>query len=236
MTLLAMPETKPHHFEYVLGLTTFAAGTVDVISFTQLGFIFASAMTGNLALLGLYVGRGSIDSAIGSLLALVGFVIGASFGTLLTRDKLNQRAMTILLATETIFLLAVSLLWFFISHRNGGISADVLILLLSSSMGLQSILGKKINLSNIPTVVFTSTLTNIVIAITDIVASRKFLLPTDTKRQTWSFILYFLGALGAGILTIFKVEIYILLPLLAVGAAFAIHAGPGWVATAQKIQ
>ncbi|OYV29669.1 MAG: hypothetical protein B7Z81_07265, partial [Acidocella sp. 20-61-6] len=45
----------PIHLEYILGLTAFAAGSVDVISFVKLGGVFASAMTGNLAFLGLYL-------------------------------------------------------------------------------------------------------------------------------------------------------------------------------------
>ncbi len=86
-------------------------------------------------------------------------------------------------------------------------------------MGLQSIVGKRVNLSNIPTIVFTSTLTNIVIALTDMLASGSFAVPKDTKRQCASFVMYFLGALGAGFAVYFQAGILISLPLLAVGAA-----------------
>ena len=39
------------YIEWMLLLTAFAAGAVDIISFATLGGVFASAMTGNFALL-----------------------------------------------------------------------------------------------------------------------------------------------------------------------------------------
>jgi uncharacterized membrane protein YoaK (UPF0700 family) len=212
-----MSEPKPNHFEIILILTAFAAGSVDIISFAKLGGIFASAMTGNLALLGLYVARGSIFSAFGALIALIGFIAGVSTGTLLTRDRLNQKAITILLAAQTILLFAAAI------HRNGNLSADLLILILAIAMGLQAVAGKKINLSSIPTIVFTSTLTNIVISVTDLLARGKFSLSSDTKRQMASFCAYFAGAVMAGLLSFFDFSIVIVLPLAAVAICLGIH-------------
>ncbi len=218
-----MPESKPNHFEFILILTAFAAGSVDIIGFAKLGGIFASAMTGNLALLGLYAATGSIFSALGSLIALLGFIIGASAGTLMTRDRLNQKAMTILLGAETVLLFAAALLWLTVSHRSGRLSADLLILILAIAMGLQGISGKKMNISSIPTIVFTSTLINIVISVTNVVSRGELALPDDTKRQMVSFCLYFAGAAVAGSLCFFDFSIVIFLPLAAVAASFALH-------------
>ncbi len=53
----------------VLLLTAFAAGAVDVISFATLGGVFASAMTGNFALLAYYVAHRESQSALGSIVA-----------------------------------------------------------------------------------------------------------------------------------------------------------------------
>jgi len=218
-----MSETKPNHFEILLILAAFVAGSVDIISFAGLGGIFASAMTGNLALLGLYVARGSIFSAFGALIALLGFIAGVSTGTLLTRDRLNQKAITILLAAQTILLFAAAILWFTVSHRNGRLSADLLILILAIAMGLQAVTGKKINLSSIPTVVFTSTLTNIVVSLTDLLARGNFSLPKDTKRQMASFWAYFAGAVMAGLLSFFGFSVVIVLPLVAVAISLWLH-------------
>jgi len=56
---------KMTHIEAILLLTAYAAGTVDVISFANLGGVFASAMTGNFALLAYYVAQGDSQSAMG---------------------------------------------------------------------------------------------------------------------------------------------------------------------------
>jgi uncharacterized membrane protein YoaK (UPF0700 family) len=216
---------RPNHMEYILVLTAFAAGAIDIISFAKLGGIFASAMTGNLALLAFYIARGSVFSAIGSLIALIGFISGVSVGTLLARDRLNQKAVTILLGSQTILLLGATVLWFVVSHRNGRMSADLLILILAIAMGLQGVIGKKINLSSIPTIVFTSTLTNIVTAVTDTLARGRFSLGIDTKRQIVSFFLYFAGALAAGLMCFFDFSIVIILPFAAIAAAFLTHLG-----------
>jgi uncharacterized membrane protein YoaK (UPF0700 family) len=218
-----MSESKPDHFEILLILAAFAAGSVDIISFAKLGGIFASAMTGNLALLGLYVGRGAIFSVFGALMALLGFIAGVSMGTLLTRDRLNQKAITILLAVQTLLLFAAAILWFLLSHRAGGLAADLLILILAGAMGLQAVTGKKINLSSIPTIVFTSTLTNIVVSVTEHLARGKFSLQNDTKRQMASFCSYFAGAVIAGLLSFFNFGIVITLPLAVVAMSLLIQ-------------
>jgi hypothetical protein len=64
-----------HPVELILLLTASAAGAVDVISFTTLGGAFASAMTGNFALLAYYVAQSNSQAAMGSVVALSGFVI-----------------------------------------------------------------------------------------------------------------------------------------------------------------
>jgi uncharacterized membrane protein YoaK (UPF0700 family) len=217
----------PVYLEYILALTACAAGAVDVISFVRLGGIFASAMTGNLAFLGIYLARLSFYSAIGSTIGLLGFVAGAAIGHRITRGKGREASLNILLGTEMVLLVTVVVLWFPTAHKNGSLAADLLIALLSISMGLQSIIGKKINLSNIPTVVFTSTLTNLVIGISDALAEPKFVLPKDTKRQLTSFFLYFFGALVAGILAYLNLAPLILLPATIIAAAL-------WIKTTHK--
>jgi uncharacterized membrane protein YoaK (UPF0700 family) len=207
--------------EFILGLTAFAAGSVDVIAFAKLGGILVSAMTGNLAFLAYYLSRFSFASAVGSAISLASFVAGGAAGTLLSRKRSQNAALRLLLGSELLLLAATVVLWFPTQHRNGGYSTDLIIILLAVSMGLQSIVGKRVNLSNIPTVVFTSTLTNIVIAVTDMLANRTYTLPRDTKRQFTSFMLYFLGAIGAGFAAYFHAGILIFLPLLAVAAALA---------------
>ncbi|MDE8345723.1 MAG: YoaK family protein [Acidocella sp.] len=214
--------TTDHRLERILGLTALAAGAVDIISFARLGGVFASAMTGNLAFMGLYLARFSFIAALASLIALLGFIGGGVAGTLLGRKRAQFTALRLLLGAETCLLAATVWMWFTTAHDHASISRDTLILLLSLAMGVQSIIGKRVNLSNIPTVVFTSTLTNIVIGLTDMLASKRFAVPPDTKRQSVSFLAYFAGALVAGLCVFVNIQAIILIPVLATGAGLLV--------------
>ena len=101
------------HIEAILLLTAFAAGTVDVISFATLGGVFASAMTGNFALLAYYVAQSDSQSAMGSVIALSGFVVGCAVGVLQRRGRPQQQALSLLLVSESGLLLffAIYALW-----------------------------------------------------------------------------------------------------------------------------
>ena len=218
---MAKAASSPISMELILGLTSYAAGTVDIISFAKLGGVFASAMTGNLAFLGYYLSQNFIASAAGAAIALASFVVGSSAGTMLSRNRDQAASLRLLLGMETLLLGGTVAVWVSTYHPNGSFGRDAIIALLAISMGLQVIIGKRLNLSNIPTVVFTSTLTNIVIGLTELMANRNLKFPTDAKRQCGAFMLYFTGALTAGLCLHFNVGILIFLPVLAAAAAFA---------------
>src|ERR1700732_4275422 len=101
------------HIELILLLTAFAAGAVDIISFATLGGVFASAMTGNFALLAYYVAQSDSQSAMGSVVALSGFAIGCAVGVLQRRGRAQGQALKILLTSEASLLLFFALysLW-----------------------------------------------------------------------------------------------------------------------------
>ncbi len=60
---------------------TFASGAMDVASFTRLGNVFTSVMTGNIVLWGLAVARGSLALASHTAVAVVGYVAGVAAGS-----------------------------------------------------------------------------------------------------------------------------------------------------------
>jgi uncharacterized membrane protein YoaK (UPF0700 family) len=59
-----------------LGCLSVAAGGTDVLTFLDLGDLFTSAMTGNVALLAIAIGRGEVPAASRSFTALVAFAVG----------------------------------------------------------------------------------------------------------------------------------------------------------------
>lgn len=211
----------------VLGLTSFAAGAVDASSFSKLGGVLASAMTGNLALLGLYLGRGSAASSVSAAVALSGFVLGAGAGSWVARGREQATALRLLLTAELAILALAAALWVATGQPHGGLSGHGVICCLAMGMGLQIIAGRQLNLAGIPTVVFTSTLANLISGVTHAVTRRTSRMPPDVLRQAAALVLYFCGALAAGICAHAGSPFMLALPATAAGLALALLLLPG---------
>jgi uncharacterized membrane protein YoaK (UPF0700 family) len=206
--------------EWILFSTAFAAGAVDIIGFVNLGGVFASAMTGNLALLAFHVAQGNTHSAIGSVIALVGFVMGCVIGFMLRRDRSERTTVNLLLATETglLLLFASNAMW---GAQSGFVPALRLhILVLAVAMGLQAVVGNMVSHS---TIVFTTTLTRLVGGITDAIATRDTTALKGVSVPMTLLASYLLGALLAGMLAVHKISVVVFLPLGGVAVALAAH-------------
>ena len=220
-----MPQSTHAHIgitrvEWILFATAFAAGAVDIIGFARLGGVFASAMTGNFALLAYHVAQGNMLSAIGSVIALLGFVAGCIIGFTLRRGRSQRRTINLLLGSETGLLLLFALysLWDVQAARIPQMRLQIVIL--AVAMGLQAVVGQMVSLS---TIVFTSTLTRLVGGITDAIATRSSTGLADIKDQIALVGCYLLGALLAGMLAVHGTSGVVLLPLGGVAVAFAAH-------------
>jgi uncharacterized membrane protein YoaK (UPF0700 family) len=209
---------KLNHVEMILLVTAFAAGAVDVISFATLGGVFASAMTGNFALLAYYVAQSDSQSAMGSVVALSGFVLGCALGVLQRRGRPQQQALGLLLTTEAGLLLFFALYAMWTPHAAHAPSDHLQILLLAVAMGVQAVIGQTISHT---TIVFTTTLTKLVGTIADSLANGDALGLKDVKIQSAVVVSYLFGALLAGALIVHNSDAVVLLPFIGVALAFA---------------
>lgn len=191
---------------WILFATAFAAGAVDIIGFAKLGGVFASAMTGNFALLAYHVAKGNTLSAIGSVIALLGFVSGCLIGFTLRRGRSDRTTVSLLLGVETILLLLFAVMP----------AMRLQIVMLAVAMGLQAVVGQIISLS---TIVFTTTLTRLIGGIADAVATRNSTGLRDIREQMGLIASYLLGALLAGVLIEHGLSAVVFLPLAGVGVA-----------------
>jgi uncharacterized membrane protein YoaK (UPF0700 family) len=205
-----------------LALLTFVSSITDVLSFLALSHVFTSGMTGNAALLGLAVGQGQIFTASHAACALAGFVLGVACGTILSRTASHRVGLLGLLALEALCLGGFCAIWLGFEHPPGSAAIYLLIVLSAAGMGMQAVAARRINVPGIQTVVFTTTLTNIVMAATEAVA-RRVPLPFDTKRMIGIFSIYIAGATLAGALASRHLDVLAVLPLIAVLAALAIE-------------
>ena len=220
-----MPQSSHAHLgitrvEWILFTTAFAAGAVDIIGFAGLGGVFASAMTGNFALLAYHLAQGNMLSAIGSVIALAGFVTGCIIGFTLRRGRSGRTTINLLLGSETGLLLLFAVYSFWSVPAALLPAMRLQIVILAIAMGLQAVVGQMVSLS---TIVFTSTLTRLVGGITDAIATRTSTGLADIKEQIALVGCYLLGALLAGMLAVHGMRGVVFLPLGGVAAAFAAH-------------
>ncbi|GAA5263623.1 hypothetical protein ACOSOMT5_P0043 [Acidiphilium sp. MT5] len=206
----------------IVGALAFAAGSADAFAFHRFHDVFTSAMTGNTALLGIALGQGHLIAASRSLAALGGFSAGATLGTFLA--DLGAKAsgaarLRRLLVLEFFLLLLVALGWAIAPHPLFHAPLYGLILIGAMAMGLQSVAARTIDLPGIPTVVFTTTLTMIMMGITRAITQRVArsdgptrAIPPITARQIGAMGLYVGGAAATAL-------VGLLLPLLAAWTA-----------------
>jgi uncharacterized membrane protein YoaK (UPF0700 family) len=200
-----------------------ASGVTDVATFVTLGNVFTSAMTGNAALLGIALSQGRTLLALHSFAALVGFTAGVLLGTVLSLQipaswRRGGTVIKSLLLTELIFLASFATTLSLLGPPAEDLVLYALILLSSIGMGVQGVVARCIKSPGINTIVFTSTLVNIVMSLTKALAGRSegHLVRSDTKRQIRAFLAYGFGAVSAGVLVGPALSIVAWIPALAV--------------------
>jgi uncharacterized membrane protein YoaK (UPF0700 family) len=155
--------------------------------------------------------------------ALVGFAAGVLLGTVLSLQipanwRRGGTVIKSLLLTELIFLASFATTLSLLGPPAEDLVLYVLILLSSIGMGIQGVVARRIKSPGINTIVFTSTLINIVMSLTKTLAGRSegHVVPSETKRQIRAFLAYGFGAVLAGVLVGPALSIVAWIPALAV--------------------
>ena len=146
---------------------TWAAGSVDAISYLGLGHVFTAMMTGNTVLLGLALAQGEVRAALRSIVALIGFSTGVFVGAMIVERESQPvewpAAVTAALAVETVFLALFSGISFLMSSGRSAGVVYLLIFLLALAMGIQSAAVRRLGVPGIATTYITGTLTSLMI-------------------------------------------------------------------------
>lgn len=208
-----------------LGLMAIAAGSSDALAYLTLGNVFTSAMTGNTVLLCIAVGQGRLAATLQSFTAFAAFVLGAALAAALSRqnvphERVPPRLMPLFLL-EIGFLAAFVAVWF-ASGRAVESARYALIALSALAMGVQGVTARQINVPQVNTIVFTTTIVSVVASCTHAVL-RASAVPFDTKRQIGILLVYAAGAVLMTVLIAHEKGIYVWLPLIAVIGAFACY-------------
>lgn len=142
------------------------SGCVDAISFLGLGQVFTAAMTGNTVLFGLALAHTDGLSPMRYAIALFGFILGAAIASVIVRRNQKEtgwgRTVTMTICLELAALLVFALICMTSTSIISGGKADILVILLGVSMGIQGVAARRVGINGVTTTVITSTLTGLV--------------------------------------------------------------------------
>lgn len=213
----------------LLLLLTVGTGLIDAVSILGLGRVFIANMTGNVVFIGFAVAGAPGYSLWGSVVALAGFLLGASAGGIAIsrfgrhRGRLLRNALAV---QSAIFLAALAL------SLTGGASLTVTRQVLivgigAAALGIQNAVVRHLAVPDMTTTVLTMTLTGIA---SDL---RKRDLATAARR-TLAVIAMLVGAV-IGALLVLKLgvsagiaAVNIVLAVTLIGAAIASRRNPRW--------
>jgi uncharacterized membrane protein YoaK (UPF0700 family) len=169
MTSDASRGERPGLADLGLALMALAAGSTDATAFLKLGMVFTSAMTGNTVLLCIAIGQGKLSAALQSFAAFVSFVVGASLAALLCCRRRpppdrTPPSLVPLFVLEIACLAAFVAVWFALERTRDGTTYG-LIALSALAMGVQGVTARQINVPQVNTIVFTTTIISVVVSL-----------------------------------------------------------------------
>jgi uncharacterized membrane protein YoaK (UPF0700 family) len=161
---------------------TFGSGATDVASFTRLGEVFTSVMTGNIVLWGLAAARGSLSLASHTAVAIAGYIAGVAGGTWIAhgfkaagpektsvakpddegRASVLPAHVSWALFAELILLAGFTAGWEVSGASPAGWAEFALLAVLAAAMGVQASAVNEMGLTNVSTTFLTGTLTGLV--------------------------------------------------------------------------
>jgi uncharacterized membrane protein YoaK (UPF0700 family) len=214
-------------------LLTFASGASDVASFTRLGTVFTSVMTGNMTIFGLSLARGSASLASHTAVAVAGYVAGVAVGTRVMWHHAERNGgssdeapsgkwpphVTLTLLIEMVLFAGVAAGWEVYGSRPTGTAQFIILVLAACAMGIQSAAVSEMGLGNVSTTYLTGTLTGLVSAI-----ARPDSKPAG-RRRPGVLLGLLAGAVLAGAFLATVPAVVPLLPLLAIAAVVALGSG-----------
>lgn len=201
---------------------TVVTGSMDALTFTRLGEVFSSVMTGNVVLLGVSAGREDGTLAGHVAVAVCSFVVGVIVGSRVAGAPSDDRPVwparvTAALAVELVVLAGLFAGWAVTGGRPSGWVQGVLLGAAAVAMGIQTGAVRGIGLSGLSTTYMTGTLSGV---LADIVTG---------GRVRWRGVLLlaalFVGAGGGALLVVNAATVA---PALPVGLLAVVLVAAQW--------
>jgi len=198
----------------LMGLT-FAAGSVDAISYLALGRVFTANMTGNIVLLGLAVAQSLGPQTQRSVVALAAFAGGVAIAANVGRPRGHEEVwparVTLALALEAVLLTGFAIAWWAFDRRPVAESVLVLVALAGLAMGMQSATARQLSVKGVTTTFVTGTLTTLVSDIVTLAGP-----PGGWSMNAGVLVALLLGAVIGGIAEVHAPSVAAIIPAAVV--------------------
>lgn len=211
----APADTRPfalrHLHVWLMMTLTVVTGALDAVGYLGLDRVFTGNMTGNVVILGMGLAAEEGLPVAGPLIALIGYVLGAALAGRLIRGRPRgwSRVITAIVCVNAVVLAAVAtaLLAPVSGPSPAGIACAATIAVV---MGAQASVARFLAVTDMTTVVVTSTITSY--------ASETLFkggLTWFTHRRLWAVVAIFAGALVGGLM----MKLHISVPVYVAASA-----------------
>lgn len=210
---------------------TAASGATDAIGYLALGSVFTSAMTGNVALLGIALAHHNGERIGRVLVSLIGYMAGAALGARIARtpepgDPVWPPAITRALALEAVFFVAYAATWWTVGTASDVYGKAVLLGLGAIALGIQSSAMQRFGSGlGLNTTFVTGALIKLV---GQLATGHRF---RDNRHHLLVLVGLVLGCFLGAVLVLHAPTYAPVVPLVALAVAFV---AAGWLARASR--
>jgi uncharacterized membrane protein YoaK (UPF0700 family) len=193
----------------LLLVLTVVTGLVDAVSILRLGRVFVANMTGNVVFLGFAVAGAPGFSMVASLVALVGFLVGAAAGgRLVRRDAPAATLLATTALTECALVASAFVVAVFTHFPAPRATISSMAGLLALAMGLQNAVARHLAVPDLTTTVLTMALTG--------VAADPHVRPDHPRGRRLASVLAMFGGAVLGALIVIHAHAAVALGIAAV--------------------
>ena len=189
-------------------MLTVVTGSLDAVGYLGLDRVFTGNMTGNVVILGMGIAADGGLPVAGPLIALMGYVLGAAVvgGVIRRRERAWSSVITAIVVINAVVLAAVATALLFIPNPGQSAAGIASAATIAVVMGAQASVARFLAVTDMTTVVVTSTITSY--------ASETLFkggLTWFTHRRLWAVVAIFAGALAGGLM----IKLHISVPVYA---------------------
>lgn len=191
---------------------TVVTGALDAVGYLGLDRVFTGNMTGNVVILGMGIAAEEGLPVAGPLMALLGYVVGAAIAGRLLRGRHRgwNPVVTATFGINATVLAAVATVLLVVPVPGQSLGGSAIAATIAVAMGAQASTARFLAVTDMTTVVVTSTITSY--ASETVFAGG---LAWFTHRRLWAVAAIFAGALAGGLM----MKLHICVPVYAAAVA-----------------